>query len=107
MKKRWLLLIVVLITAVMATNSSATDNPITRKVKRPEGRMWVMMEVYPRTPWNAPLFRKKLGDYEIYDPSELNPKIVKMYYFPDVDLTIMVNMPKSEVMAWRDKKATK
>lgn len=89
------------------TEELPKDNPFTRKVKNQAGREWVMTEVYPGVPWDSKYFFKKLGISESFDPEDLNPRIVKMFYFPDIDMTIMVNINKNEVMAWRDRRATR
>lgn len=75
-------------------------------IKRQKSKDWVMQEVYPGTRWDTKLFTKKLGLYKTYDPKNLNPKVVKMFYFSDVDMTLIVNVRKGEIMAWRDGKAT-
>ena len=90
-----------------SAEESAKDNPFTRKVKNQAGREWVMMEVYPGVAWDSKYFFKKLGPSDSFDPEEFNPKIVKMFYYPDIDMTLIVNLNKNEVMAWRDGKATK
>lgn len=82
-------------------------NPFTKKVKNQTGREWAMTEVSPGNPWDSKYFSQKLGLPIPLDPEELNPKIVKMFYYPDADITLMVNLNKNEVMAWRDGKATK
>jgi hypothetical protein len=56
------------------------------------------------TTWDKNKFIKGLGNCVELKVSNRNPKIIKAYYFQDVDMTIYVSKPKMEVLAWREGK---
>lgn len=68
------------------------------KVKNDRQR-WVMSSLDMNTPWDEARFVTKLGPYEKYqsDMSHLHDA----YYFPESDITLLVNRLKVEVTVWR------
>ena len=62
---------------------------------------WVMNNVVVGTHWDKDLFIEKLGNFEELRVSNSNPDIVKIYYFPNADMSIFVSKPLQEVLTWR------
>lgn len=70
-----------------------------------EGRNWVMGEVFQGMKWDESFWVKKFGQPERYSSSVGNNKVLQMYYFEKIDMTIMVNTLKKEIVTWRNGKA--
>lgn len=65
---------------------------------------WVMETVFMNSPWNERRFVAKLGPFQ-KTPATLSP-LHDAYYFPDADMTLIVNHLLNEVTVWRDGRAT-
>ena len=74
--------------------------------QRKKSQRWVMENVIIGTPWDKTTFTNKLGDYEELKVANRNPQIIKVYYFPEVDMTIFVNAYKNTVATWRKGKTS-
>ena len=90
------------ISAFDLTGNGKDKKYLASLLKREEKRDWVKLEVYPGYEWDANVFTNKLGAYKTYSPADGNPSIVKLFYFPDVDLTLKVNVAKKQVMTWTE-----
>ena len=77
-------------------------------VNREEGQRWVMENVRGNHPWDEASFVKRFGAYQEVPltAGSWNPEIIHMYYFPAIDMTFMVNVPKKEIATWRMGKAS-
>lgn len=75
--------------------------------KKAEQQKWVMLNVNSGDKWNPAFFTKKFGQYKELPLSNGNPRILKMYYFPALDMTFMVNVYKGEIVVWRSGKANR
>lgn len=64
-------------------------------------QIWVMNNVIVGTIWNADKFIEKLGEYQELKVTNRNAEIIKVYYFPEADMTIFVSKPKKSVLTWR------
>lgn len=73
--------------------------------QRAELRKWVMLKVNMGDKWDAAYFTNKLGSYQELSLEGGNPRVLKVFYFPKVDMTFIVNTLKGEVSVWRDGKA--
>ena len=60
---------------------------------------WVIDNVPSDAPWNEQKFKAKLGPYE-KSPSTLSP-LHDAYFFPNADMTLIVNRLRQEVSIWR------
>ncbi|WP_298127168.1 hypothetical protein [Brevundimonas sp.] len=67
-------------------------------------RRWVMENVSSRTPWSEALFVEKLGPFQRLEAARR--PMIEAYYFPDVDMTILIYADRDEVMIWRRGRAT-
>ncbi len=71
----------------------------TGAVRRTELQEWVMLNLDMNTPWDPQTFKEKLG------PSEKSPSTMShlhdAYYYPDADMTLLVNRLRGEVTIWR------
>jgi len=59
---------------------------------------WVMENVIIGTIWNKRTFVKQLGSYERI---KADRNLHEAYYFPEADMTIIVNIYKGTVSVWR------
>lgn len=73
-----------------------------RKLKD-KRQAWVINNVTMGMRWDLALFKNKLGAYEIneVDSDLWNSKIIKAYYFKEIDYTIIKNDLKNTVVTWR------
>lgn len=72
-----------------------------------EVRKWAMTNINMSDKWDAAYYTKKLGGYEELPLENGNPEVLKVYYFPDVDMTLIVNVYKGEITVWRDGRANR
>ncbi|WP_278913223.1 hypothetical protein [Deinococcus wulumuqiensis] len=72
---------------------------------REQNQKWVMANVGAGTPWNESDYVRRFGTYKELRLESGNPDVLKMYYFPDLDMTFMVNVLKNEIAVWRMGKA--
>lgn len=68
---------------------------------REEGQRWVMLNVVVGTPWSTGELISRFGSWEEFPTKTRNPKIIKNYYFKSIDMTIVVNVLKDEVVTWK------
>ncbi len=69
------------------------------------GQKWVMMNVAMGDPWHAADWVQRFGKYSELRVDRGNPEILKAYYFPKIDTTLIVNVLKKEISIWRLGKA--
>ena len=67
--------------------------------RRDELQQWVMSNLDMNTPWNENEFVARLGRYES-TPSTMS-RLHEALYFPDADMTLIVNRVRNEVTIWR------
>ncbi|MFT6474994.1 hypothetical protein [Qipengyuania profunda] len=67
--------------------------------RRNELQRWVMGNIGMNVPWNRESFEARLGPAE-KGPSTMS-RLHDAYYFPDADMTFLVNRLKNEVTVWR------
>lgn len=89
---------------VKLSASGANASSVQNKA---EQQKWVMLNVDYGDEWDAAFFAKKFGQYNELPLSSGNPRILKMYYFPSIDMTFMVNVYKGEIVLWRSGKANR
>lgn len=86
--------------SVVKLRASGTTVESVRK--RAEGRKWVMLNVYSGMSWDPKLWKDKFGSWqEVGYRGGGNPRILKMYYFKAIDMTLMVNVLKQEIVTFR------
>ncbi|MGE0083313.1 MAG: hypothetical protein AB7S75_02725 [Desulfococcaceae bacterium] len=79
--------------------SGATADSVMKKA---EGQKWVMMNVHSNMPYDQNAWEVKFGTWqEVEYRGEGNPNILKMYYFKSIDMTLMVNALKQEILTYR------
>ena len=71
---------------------------------RNESRNWVFENVIMGTPWDEQVFVQQLGKYEKITADR---NLHEGFYFPKVDMTMIVNTYKKEVSIWRIGRASK
>lgn len=85
-------------TQVLAITGSGEPSEVY--LEREEGQAWVMNNVFPGTPWEPETFRARFGEWEEFPATTRNPDIIKNYYFPSLDMTVVVNELKGEIATW-------
>ncbi len=65
-----------------------------------EGRMWVMANVFIGTRWNPAEWMRRFGRSSSIQIDRGNPRIIKGWYFPSIDVTVFVNVLKGGVANW-------
>jgi hypothetical protein len=81
---------------------SASGTSVDSAKMRAEGQKWVMQNVFSGMPWDSKFWKSKFGSYqELGYRGDGNPKILKMYYFKTIDMTLMVNELKKEIVTYR------
>lgn len=73
---------------------------LAQERKKRDGRQWVMSNVHGGYPWDPDFWNKKFGTWENFDPPTGNPQILRMMYFPSIDVTLLVNIYKNEIATW-------
>lgn len=85
----------------MSINLKTAYGSADERKKIDKKQSWVMDNVIVGTIWNVEEFVEKLGKYQELKVTNRNAKIIKVYYFPEADMTIFVSKPKKSVLTWR------
>jgi hypothetical protein len=64
------------------------------------GQKWVMTNVSMGDAWYPNEWTKRFGRYQEIPIDYGNPRILKAYYFPRIDITLTVNILKGEISIW-------
>jgi hypothetical protein len=75
--------------------------------KKQADQKWVMLNVNSGDEWRSGYYTQRFGNYTELPLDNGNPRILKMYYFPSIDMTFMVNVYKGEIELWRRGKANR
>lgn len=67
---------------------------------REEGQRWVMLNVITGTSWSKGDWISRFGTWETIPTETRNSRVIKNYYFKSIDMTIVVNILKDEVVTW-------
>ena len=60
-------------------------------------REWIVSHAHPGSPWNPDYYKANLGEYKVI--ATKNDKPNTSYYFPEADMTFIVN-DKKEIVTW-------
>lgn len=69
--------------------------------QRNEDQKWVMENIIVGSEWAPEFWENRFGQWEEFPVTTMNPGIISNYYFESLDMTIIVNTLKSEVVTWR------
>lgn len=69
--------------------------------ERNEGQRWVMENVTMGMTWKPTEWKQRFGDWEEFAATSRNPDVITNYYFESIDMTIVVNTLKDEIVTWR------
>lgn len=75
---------------------------------REKGRSWVTMEdTYGQKKWvwTPQQWQEKIGDSEAYSLDDLNPKIFKVFYFKTIDMSVLVDINRDEIIKYKKGRA--
>ncbi|MEX2527723.1 MAG: hypothetical protein WEA09_08815 [Gemmatimonadota bacterium] len=70
-----------------------------------DSQRWVMENVGMGDPWVPNDWTQRFGAYEELMVDRGNPDILKAYYFPRLDMTLIVNILRDEISIWREGRA--
>jgi hypothetical protein len=76
------------------------ESAVAAKIRN-EGQKWVMENFTMGDPWTPNEWVNRFGNYSELPISRGNPRILKAYYFPRIDMTLIVNVLKGEIVVWR------
>lgn len=87
------------LTAIKPIALKASGKSAEVAMLRNERQRWVMSSTHMNMPWDEQLYVDKLGPYQKSqaDMSHLHDA----YYFPEADMTLIVNRLKNELTIWR------
>ena len=88
------------LVSLAPTELSAKE--VTQKLER---QRWVMGNTHMNMPWDEQSFVEKLGPYE--KSRATLSHLHDAYYFPEADMTLIVNRLKGEMTIWRMGRATR
>lgn len=72
------------------------------RMKREQQQRWVMENIIGGDAWSPIEWWWRFGkSEEVPLDAGLNPRVLKAFYFPDIDMTFIVNTLKGEITAWR------
>lgn len=67
-----------------------------------DGQQWVIENFYMGYPWKPEFWHKKFGPLQqVKYHGSGNPEILKMYYIESMDMTLLVNVLKKEIITYR------
>lgn len=69
--------------------------------ERNEGQRWVMENVSTGMAWNPVEWRDRFGNWEEFAATTRNPDVITNYYFDSIDMTLVVNTFKNEIVTWK------
>lgn len=69
--------------------------------ERNEGQRWVMVNVSMGMAWNPTEWRDRFGAWEEFAATTRNPNIITNYYFDSIDMTLVINIFKDEIVTWK------
>jgi hypothetical protein len=83
--------------------TTSNDN-LKTKQESSKKQLWVMENLWAGVKWNYDDVVNNLGNPQELIVSNKNSNIVKVFYFPDADMTIFVSKPLKEILTWRSGK---
>ena len=86
-------------SAPVHLKASGVSAQVTVQKKKAQG--WVMRNLDMDTPMRDARLVERFGRYVELPLESGNPRVLKMWYFPSIDMTFMVNVLKDEVVLWR------
>ncbi|MBE0506642.1 MAG: hypothetical protein IBX50_07970 [Marinospirillum sp.] len=69
--------------------------------QRNEDQQWVIENVIMGSEWDPSFWRDRFGEWEEFPVTTRNPDIISNYYFESLEMTLIVNTLKDEVVVWR------
>ena len=69
--------------------------------RRNDGQKWVMENVSMGMDWDSSYWINKFDVWEEFPVTTMNPDIIKNYYFESIDMTLVINTLKNEIVTWR------
>lgn len=90
------------IEAKASVTLSASGQSSTSAKDKAEARRWVMENFYAGYSWKPEFWRNKFGELQQVEyRGSGNPKILKMFYIKSIDMTLLVNDLKKEIVTYR------
>jgi hypothetical protein len=90
------------IKAKASVTLSGSGQSSTSAKDKAEARGWVWENLYAGYPWKPEFWRNKFGELQQVEyRGSGNPKILKMFYIKYIDMTLLVNDLKKEIVTYR------
>jgi hypothetical protein len=87
------------VKAVQLSASGKPPDDIIKAITAKRDQMKALLSITVGQPWDPKFWRTKYGKMEEVEyKGELNPSIIKMYYIESIDLTLMVNDLKKQIV---------
>lgn len=94
------------IGAMAVVTLTGTGESAEAVEKRKQGQRWVESNVFVGTKWDPSSWVARFGSWEELELSSGNPQILKIFYFKSIDMSLMVNVLKGEIVTWQLGKAS-
>ncbi len=78
-----------------------SGEPAEVTAQRNEDQKWVMENIIVGSEWEPEFWKSRFGQWEEIPVTTRNPTIISNYYFESLDMTIIVNTLKDEVVTWK------
>ena len=66
-----------------------------------DGQRWVAENIGEGEAWRPKDWIQKFGKYQELQMNMSSPELLKAYYFPRIDITLIVNVWRKEIATWR------
>lgn len=80
---------------------TGSGEPAELTAQRNENQRWVRENIIMGSEWDPELWKGRFGEWEKFPVTTRNPDIISNYYFESLDMTIIVNTLKDEIVVWR------
>lgn len=78
-----------------------SGEPAEVVAQRNEDQKWVMENIIVGSEWEPEFWKSRFGQWKEFPVTTRNPDVISNYYFEFLDMTIIVNTLKDEVVTWR------
>ncbi|WP_321402627.1 hypothetical protein [Maridesulfovibrio sp.] len=79
-----------------STKPTYSNDPAVKKLQD-----WVVNTCNGGSPFNQSILMNKLGAFELTTVTKGNPNILKAFYYPNADMTIIANVKTRRIVYWR------
>ena len=80
---------------------TGSGEPAELVAQRNKNQKWVMENVVMGAEWEPDFWRRRFGEWDEFPVKTRNPAVISNYYFKSLDMTLIVNTLKNEIVVWR------